>query len=254
MNTKTELTQILTTLNLTNAEIKIYFSLLNLGKSKVGQIITDSQLSPSKVHNSLNKLIELGIISYIKQNNINYYTLSDKSNIKNLLEIQKSKISQQEKSIDSLFKNLNFEKTLIEKENAEIFTGFNGIKIAFEKLYSTPDNQTSNTESLFFNKIEESNLAIINRFFKYLESYDKFRNINHKGICSKLYEPLFKIKKNPNIQIKYTNSPILSSTNIFSNKILLVSWSKNPIAFLITSRNISTSFRKLFYEIWNSLK
>jgi len=60
-------TQILEDLGLTNAEIRVYVALLELGSSSAGKIIEKSGLQNSVVHRALNSLIEKGLISYIKE-------------------------------------------------------------------------------------------------------------------------------------------------------------------------------------------
>ena len=64
---------ILEDLGLNKGEIKIYLTLLELGTTKVGQIIEKSRMASSAVHNSLNALIDKGLISYIKRSKIKYY-------------------------------------------------------------------------------------------------------------------------------------------------------------------------------------
>ena len=58
-------TSILEDLGLTQAEIKVYIALLELGSSSAGQILEKSGLQNSVVHRALNSLIEKGLISYI---------------------------------------------------------------------------------------------------------------------------------------------------------------------------------------------
>ena len=57
-------------LGLSQGEIKIYLTLLELGSTKVGLIIEKSNMASSAVHNSLNALLDKGFISYIKKGKI----------------------------------------------------------------------------------------------------------------------------------------------------------------------------------------
>ena len=50
-------TKILEDIGLTNAEIKVYLALLELGVSGAGNIIEKSRLQSSVVHNTINNLI-----------------------------------------------------------------------------------------------------------------------------------------------------------------------------------------------------
>lgn len=59
-------TQILEDIGLTNAEIKVYLALLELGTATAGPILEKSHLQNSVVHMTLNKLIEKGFVTFVK--------------------------------------------------------------------------------------------------------------------------------------------------------------------------------------------
>lgn len=243
---------ILKDIGLTESESLVYLAVLKLGETKVGEVIKLSNVSSSKVHDCLEKLVKKGLVSYILKNNIKHFYSTKVENLFLILKSKKEKIENQEKGLNSILPELcAFSKEDVIEQGAEIFIGFNGIKGAFEKLY---DNRVEAEESLFFNRMNEKNVEIINRFFKQLEASDEFRDIRHKGICSNMYKEYFIPEKNKNVEIKYTNSPIPSSTNIYCDKVLFVSWSKNPIAFLIISQDIVDTFKELFYDMWRGLK
>ena len=58
---------ILEDIGLTNAEIKVYLALLELGSSTAGPILEKSKLQNSVVHMTLNKLIDKGFVTFIKE-------------------------------------------------------------------------------------------------------------------------------------------------------------------------------------------
>ena len=58
---------ILEELGLSNAEAKIYLTLLELGPSKTGKIIDKTKLQSSTIYHLLGTLIEKGLISYIRK-------------------------------------------------------------------------------------------------------------------------------------------------------------------------------------------
>ncbi|MBW2981314.1 helix-turn-helix domain-containing protein, partial [Candidatus Woesearchaeota archaeon] len=76
-------------LGLTNAEIKVYLTLLELGQTKVGPIIEKSDLQSSVVHNALHKLQDKGLISYIKKGQIKHYKATDPKNFMDFIEEKK---------------------------------------------------------------------------------------------------------------------------------------------------------------------
>ena len=72
---------ILEDIGLTNAEIKVYLSLLELGTASAGPIIEKSGLQSSVVHMTLNKLIDKGFVSFVKEGKRNYYQSSNPKHI-----------------------------------------------------------------------------------------------------------------------------------------------------------------------------
>ena len=58
-------TRILEDIGLTNAEIKIYLALLELGTSTAGPILEKSGLQNSVVHMTLKKLVDKGLVTFV---------------------------------------------------------------------------------------------------------------------------------------------------------------------------------------------
>ena len=66
-------TQILEDIGLTNAEIKVNLALLELGPSTAGPILDKSGLQNSVVHMTLNRLIEKGFVTFVKEGKVHHY-------------------------------------------------------------------------------------------------------------------------------------------------------------------------------------
>ena len=74
-------TQILEDIGLTPAEIKIYLALLELGATTAGPILQKTGLQNSVVHMTLNKLVDKGLISFVKEGKINHYQAANPKHI-----------------------------------------------------------------------------------------------------------------------------------------------------------------------------
>ena len=119
-------TKILEDLGFTNAEIKIYLALLELGLSTAGPIIKKSKLQSSVVHMTLNKLISKGFISFIKEGQRNHYQAADPRHISEYIDEKKLEF---EKLLPKLIA-----KQELAKEKSEVLT-FKGKKGIRELLY-----------------------------------------------------------------------------------------------------------------------
>ena len=169
-----------------------------------------------------------------------------------MIKAQREELDKKEKELNLIIPNLHdLSKKEVITQGAEIFIGFNGLKNAFDKLY-TPKVNSEN--SLFFSKMTKEDVEIVNKFYTQFELDDRFKDITHRGIASNIYKKYMSKRKVTKTKIKYTEAPIPSNINIYNDKTLLISWSDEPIAFLITSKEITQSFKELFEDMWKELK
>src|SRR3989338_5391745 len=83
-------TKILEDIGLTNAEIKVYLSLLELGTSTAGPILQKSGLQNSVVHMTINRLIDKGFVSFFKEGKRNNYQAANPNHILEYLDEKKT--------------------------------------------------------------------------------------------------------------------------------------------------------------------
>ena len=128
---------ILKSLGLTENEVKVYLSILQLGTCSGTQIRKHTRVSNSQVYSALDTLITNGLITYEKRASGKKYTALDPSVIKKIIEKRNKAI---EESIPYL-KNLQ-NKNISSTETA-IFEGLSGFKNAMVNLAEEcPKNET----------------------------------------------------------------------------------------------------------------
>ena len=115
-------TQILEDIGLSNAEIKVYLALLELGTSTAGPILEKSALQNSVVHMTLNKLIDKGFVTFVKEGKRNHYQAA---NPKHIIEFINEKKERFEELLPEL---LLKQRTAKEKPEIVTFRGIKGIK------------------------------------------------------------------------------------------------------------------------------
>ncbi|HLD39189.1 MAG TPA: helix-turn-helix domain-containing protein, partial [archaeon] len=109
-------------IGLTNAEIKVYIALLEMGATKTGPIIEKSGLQSSVVYSALSKLLEKGLVSSVREGKITVYLASDPKNIIDYIDEKKSKLNEILPLLaakQSLAKN---------RTDAVLFRGIRGVK------------------------------------------------------------------------------------------------------------------------------
>ena len=232
-------TSILEDLGLSKGEIKVYLTLLELGATKVGLVIEKSGMASSAVHNSINTLIEKGLVSYIKRGKIKFYHSVKPKQLIDFIETKKKKVLEILPELESK------QKLVKEKQEAEIFEGKKGITTLLDLLI---EDAGKGDEYIFFavhvNQYDEE----IQKFFEKYDIRRKDKGLIIKGLAPKELKPLFEHRKF--LKMKYTDFPIIYNISVCKNKLAIFSWEEKPVGFLIESKQISDIFRNFFNELW----
>ncbi len=112
---------------LTDNESKIYLALIDLGPSLAGQISRKTGMYRRSVYDTIEMLIEKGLVSYILQNNRKIFQAA---NPERLLQIIKEKQNLIEPLISGLLEKYSKTK---EKEETNFYKGKEGLKTVFEE-------------------------------------------------------------------------------------------------------------------------
>ncbi len=232
-------TAILEEVGLSKGEISVYISLLRLGETKVGNIIEKSRMASSAVHNSINTLIEKGLISYIKKGKIKFYQTVPPKQILSFIDDKK-------KDFLKILPELELQqKKSKEKQGAEIFEGTKGI---ISMLNILIEDTKRGEEYLFFSvNVKEMNKEI-QEFFEMYDAKRKAKGLNIKGLAPKELRKLFAKRKI--LKIKYVDFPIPSNISICRDKIAFFSWGEKPVGYLIKSKQIAEMYKEFFHQIW----
>lgn len=236
--------QSLTNLGLTEGESKVYLALLKSGSSTVGPIVKEAKVAYSNIYEILDRLLEKGLVSFIIKEKTRYYQAAPPSQLTEYLEKKESQLAEEKLSLKKLIPELEKLQEATQHQQAEIFLGLKGMKTAFERMVQ--EYQQAKQEYLFF-YIAEQGFEQADEFFSRM--YPRFKNIPAKGIANIKYKQS-KFIKQTHFKIKYVDFPIPSNIDILNDKILLTSW-QQPLAILITSKDIADKFKAYFYSIWN---
>lgn len=234
-------TTVLEDIGLTNAEVKVYLALLELGTCTAGPIIKKTGLQNSVVHMTLTKLSEKAFLSFIKKGKVKHYTAADPANIINFIEEKKNKF-------EAILPQLLARQNKVEKQEAEIYEGFKGFK---NMQYEFLKDSKKGDEFLFFS-FYTKNPKEFEFVFEFYREYDKVRQ--KKGLIVKGIFPkeLEYSAKDRTIQTKVVDFPIPLNISILNDKVVMTPWEDKQISFLIHSRQLAEQFRTLFYSIWNT--
>lgn len=235
-------------LGLTNGEVKVYLSLVDIGSTTVGPIIDRSGVSNSKVYVILDKLIKKGIASYIIKGKTKYFQASSPKHLSEILEKKQEKIDLLKKSLNKTIKYIE-ERSEYSKEESKIYKGYKGIKSAWIEATKTIPNKG---QYLFFSKGYGEDITL-KTFFKNLSTELKERKIKILGLANvEEKENYDEFYKRLGYNMKYTNFNWPADTTIAGDYLLLLVWDKkNPVVYSIQSKILVESYKIFFESIWN---
>jgi sugar-specific transcriptional regulator TrmB len=236
-------TQILEDLGFTNAEIKVYLSLLELGLSSAGPIIEKSGLQSSVVHMTLNKLVNKGFVSFVKEGQRNHYQATDPNHISNYIDEKK-------KQFEGILPELLLkQKKAKQKSEVVTFRGIKGVKELFYELLEAGGKEHHSLSS------PKESLMLGDTFWI---NYHKKRAA--KGIKAKLIfndslkEWTMNNKKDfIKTEFKFTSVDFepLTETIIRNDKIGIIIYTEIPLGILIHSKSAADSYDKFWKVLWD---
>ena len=234
---------------LSEKESKVYLASLELGETTASDIAIKSNLPRTLVYDILERLIDLGLISYNIKNNKKYFIAS---NPKELIRILREK---QEAVLEILPKLEDLQKIEgIKRPKVEVYEGKDGMKTVMDNILR------ANIKEFFAYGSSRSSFEIIPAF---MEEWHKER-IKRKVIMKILYnntkEAREKVKKRTS-SLKYTKFKFMpielespTATLIYDDNVVLQSWTKEPFAVLIKSKELAENQRRYFHELWKIAK
>ena len=237
-------------LGLSGNEAKIYLFLLKNGEKTTGPIIKETGIANSRVYESLNTLIEKGVVTYRIQKRGKYFQAADPSKF---LENEKEKL----KKIESLIPLLKSIQTREEKEtNVAIYEGFEGFKTAFKKIIDDCPERGA-IHILGFSEqpyaTESLRVFISNMNIKSAQKKQKLKILMDSSAKRTLGKDR---EKERYTEIRYMPRGYISPTaiDIFDDYVYIFLWEEKPFVFMIKNKKIAESFETYFQFLWKIAK
>ncbi len=231
---------------LSGNEIKVYLALLDVGSALAGEITKKSGVNRTNVYDSLDRLTERGLVSYIIQANRKYFEATKPERLLKYLDEKEQEIKSKKDLIAAALPELEQRRKLSrEPQEATIYKGRKGLKSVAEEVLNTKKPMLAfGAEGRF-----------VALFTHYAEQWHMRRgklNIPLKIIFN---ERLREIKSNahfPKSQMRFNahlyETP--ATTWIFGDKVAIIVWSEQPLVTLIRSPEVAASYRQFFEIMW----
>lgn len=240
-------TSILENLGLTQAEIKTYITLLELGTSTAGKILEKSGLQNSVLHRALNSLIEKGLISFILEGKRKIYQATDPENFHTFIEDKKRRF-------DEILPELK-NKQLFAKQttSATVYRGKRGIT----ELYNTLLNSGGKEYNTFGGGTRVTHDVMGETWWKNLHT----KRIAKKIPCRQVFDETIRkfgneLNKRPFTSIKFLSREFeqLQETVIIGDHVGISIFTENLYGILIKDKAAAEGYRKQFEILWKIAK
>lgn len=239
--------QIFKELGFTEREIKVYLALLELGSITIGPISTKTGLQPSKIYETLNKLIEKGLVSYIVISKTKHFKAADPKQILSLIEERRRRFND---ILEELESKQKFSES---KQIAVVHEGYKAFKALFNRIADEIKPKESYWAFAFkYEYHDETTSLFLRSFHKKLEEKKvDDRALGHIEVKRQIKEAF---EGNKNIKLKFTNNETPLGLIIIKNKVISLIWGDRPTAIEITSEQVYEQYKRFFAELWNKAK
>ena len=247
--------EILEKIGLSKAEIKVYIALLSLGSVPSGRIVKETNFRKSTVYESIRRLQEKGLVSYVIKDSIKHFEATGPDRIIDFIQEQKRKLNETENESKKLILELKKGFDILKPHaEAHVLVGIEGFKTMRRDVL-----RNAKGEHLLIGAISREYEALPGFFEEWNKQRQK-RKI-HLRILYKESARLQATLKNKSIG-KFLSSKFLPEEiespaiiNIYGDRVVDVLWKQNyPICFMLINKEISDSYRKYFDYLWKLAK
>ncbi|MBU2561998.1 MAG: hypothetical protein KKD17_06910 [Nanoarchaeota archaeon] len=235
--------KVLEEMGLTSSEAKIYLVLLEQGASLAGTISRNTGIHRRSVYDSIERLIQKGLVSYIKSNNRKYF---EAVSPERLIEI----LHKKEEDVKAILPDLKALQQMTEGKNETLF--FRG-KAALKSAF---DDQLDKAREICIWGATTKAVEILDFYFPHFDRQRVKKRIKVRIIFNESERRHPYISKIPMAEVRFVPDEITSNTavNIYDRNICIVAWRPDPVGILIREDNIATGFRNYFEFMWRFAK
>jgi sugar-specific transcriptional regulator TrmB len=235
----------------TDAEVKVFLALLELGSSTVTQIVEKSNTTSSKIYELLDKLIKKGLVSQVIKGGRRYYEPAPPKRILEYLKEKKQELEDQVKEVKEILPQLEIKYNLA-KEVAEVsvYKGMKGIETIFSII-----RDACNKGDEYYVYGAGSGVNETQKIF--LLKHHKLRikkGIKLKILFSKDVENITKPYEDMKLtEVKHMEPELMGPTQtmIVKDYAITILWKKDPVGIVVQNKDIAQSYKKYFDYLWS---
>lgn len=237
-------------LGFNNNEAEVYCALASYGRSDANQIIRKTKFHKNIVYDNLNKLIDKGLVTFINEKSRRVFILAPGKMLVKFIEDQNKDIEIKMSLAQSISKDIEkIQKTIVIKQEVQVFRGKNGIRSFFERTLNGGDFYVFGAPKESVNIMEE-------HFWKNFSQKRIENSIKAKMIFNESVRSFAKELMDKNTQIRFFDKEFepLTETHIQDDFVAIIVWIEEPILTLIQDINVAKSHKKYFEDMWQKAR
>jgi sugar-specific transcriptional regulator TrmB len=232
---------------LSEKESKVYLANLELGETTATDISLKSNLPRTLVYDILERLIDLGLISYSIKSNKKFFLASDPKELIRILKEKENNISVIMPSLEKIYKTKG-----LKRPKVEIYEGIEGMKTMMNNILR------SEIKEFYGYGSSRSSYEVIPAFMDEWHKERVKKKIIMKVLYNNTYQTREKLKSLPKT-MKYLSFKLMpielespTATVIYSDKVVFQNWTKEPFAVVIENIEMAKNQMKYFEQLWKS--
>ena len=235
----------LTKFGLSEKEAKVYLACLELGDSVASDIALKSNLPRTLIYDILERLIDLGLVSYSIQVHKKIFRAADPEEFLRIIHEKEEAVNEALSELKRLQKIKG-----VKRPKVEVYEGKEGMKTVMNDILRSEAKEFLSYGS------SRSSFEIIPAF---MEEWHKER-IKRKIVMRILYNNTREAREKVNTRktsLKFTKFKFMpiklespTATVIYGNKVVLQSWTKEPFAVMIEDEEMAENQKRYFEEMW----
>ncbi len=233
-------------IGLSKAEAKLYLAMIRLGSSTSGPVIKETGLRKSTVYESLNRLLEKGLVSYVIKNNIRFFEAADPDRLIDFIEEQKRELEESKDEIKKIVPDLkSMQSSPKPHAEAHVFLGVEGFKTMRRDVL-----KHAKGGHLLLGAISREP-AVMPHFWTYFNKERIRRGIKLRMLHQRNTKE--KPIRGELIELRFLPKEIIipAVINIYGDRVVSMFWKENyPVCFMVINKNIADAYRKYFEILW----
>lgn len=244
-----ELVENLEKFGLSQKEAKAYLACLELGESSANDISLKSSLPRTLTYDLLERLIDLGIVGYTIKENKKYFHAVNPAELLNVLKEKEENLKKVLPMLNELHKTKG-----VKRPRVEIYEGIEGMKTVMNEILR------SGVKEFYAYGSSKSSIAVFPAFIEEWHERRAKQGVFMKAIYNNTAEAHERVRSYAHTfkKVAYRFMPITvhspTAVIIYSDKVVLQSWTKDPFAVVIESNEMAANQKRYFDELWKLAK